>query len=85
MSSQEDNPTTESAKTIKAINKDTVHKICSGQVKQKNFLFQKKKKHIKNRLKQIIKIQYWFKGCTEFGDCCKGIGRKCIGCWSNNS
>lgn len=32
MSSSEDNATTESAKTITAINKDTVHKICSGQV-----------------------------------------------------
>lgn len=28
----EDEPTKESAKTIRAINKDTVHKICSGQV-----------------------------------------------------
>lgn len=26
-------PTTEVAKTIKAIHTDTVHKICSGQVK----------------------------------------------------
>lgn len=25
-------PTTDAAKSIKAINRDTVHKICSGQV-----------------------------------------------------
>lgn len=34
MSDTEDNATTESAKTITAINKDTVHKICSGQVNE---------------------------------------------------
>lgn len=32
MNTEEPPPTTDSAKTIKAINKDTVHKICSGQV-----------------------------------------------------
>lgn len=32
MSSIDEIPLNEKAKTIKAINKDTVHKICSGQV-----------------------------------------------------
>lgn len=36
MSSQDEPaPTTEAAKTIKAISTDTVHKICSGQVSGK--------------------------------------------------
>lgn len=33
MSSVDEPATTVAAKTIKAINTDTVHKICSGQVK----------------------------------------------------
>jgi DNA mismatch repair protein PMS2 len=32
MSESEEQPTTKDSKLIKAINKDTVHRICSGQV-----------------------------------------------------
>lgn len=63
MSSSEENPTTESAKTITAINKDTVHKICSGQVKiniqisYTKFVFSTKTTHkIKKKTCNVIII-----------------------------
>lgn len=56
-------PTKEESSSIKAIGKDTVHKICSGQVKQKLQCFT-----------GIKAIPISCVGCSEFGSSSKGIG-----------
>lgn len=76
-SNEEPKASSQSAKSIKAISKDTVHRICSGQV-----IFTAE--YIQFPIDRI-EIEVWkiLVGGLEFGDCHKRVGRKCIGCRCN--
>lgn len=65
MSSTEEIPLAEKAKTIKAINRDTVHKICSGQVNGFVFCFFFSLAHYCGSFNCL------FVGRFELSNCCK--------------
>lgn len=60
----DDDLTEEKAKVIKAVDRETVHRICSGQVR--------------NKLNDILgeEIKNLFLGCFNFVDRCQRIGGK---------
>lgn len=84
MSAPDEPATTEAAKQIKAISKDTVHKICSGQVKKT--VFNPFDNNGNVFMPPLIVCLFTIRICfylgrIKFGDRCKGAGRKCTGCW----
>lgn len=59
--------TTDHSKEIRPINKETVHKICSGQVNSE----------YQNIIKNFVLTLSVITGCSKFGSCCKRTRRKC--------
>lgn len=69
----EPDTSTQDSKNIRAISRDTVHKICSGQVTSIKYT----RSFVHMFYKKIVL------GCIQLSYCCKRTGRKRNRCWCN--